>query len=271
MNPFRQLLLAAGKQPPLGTWLMSAHPLAAEAMGVAGFDWCVLDMEQSALAEAALVPLLHAVATTRMVPVVRLPGGADVSLVQRVLDAGAQTLLFPQIASADEARQAVAATRYPPEGVRGLANVCRASRFGTLPDFARQANRTVGVIVELSTPAAIAELEAIAAVPGVDALFAGPADLCCALGRGCEFGHPEVVALMEQAARRAHRAGKPIGTVGATVDVVTRYRGMGHDFLAVASDLGLMVRAAQQALRSLRGSDGESALVHTLATGTVPT
>lgn len=269
MNPFRQLLMASGKQPPLGTWVMSASPLVAEAVGVAGFDWCVLDMEHSPLSEPGIVPMLHAVATTRMVPVVRVPWN-DPVVVKRVLDAGAQTLLFPQIQNADDARRAVAATRYPPEGVRGLANVCRASRFGTVPDFALQANRSVGVIVELETPAAIAELEAIAAVPGVDALFVGPADLCCALGRGVDFGHADVVTLMEAAARRAKAAGKPIGTVGATAEVVTRYRGMGHDFLAVASDLGLLVRASQQALRSLRGR-GEGELVHTLATGTAAT
>ena len=134
MNAFRQLLLARGAKPPIGTWIMSASPIVAEAVGYAGFDWGVLDMEHTPLDLMTLVHLLQAAGNTKMVPVVRVPWN-DTVTVKRVLDAGAETLLFPFIQNAEEAQRAVAATRYPPEGVRGMAGMGRASRFGTTPDF----------------------------------------------------------------------------------------------------------------------------------------
>jgi 2-keto-3-deoxy-L-rhamnonate aldolase RhmA len=266
MNAFRQLLRARGSKPPVGTWIMSASPIVAEAVGHAGFDWGVLDMEHTPLDLMTLVHMLQAVGNTKMVPVVRVPWNDSVT-VKRVLDAGAETLLFPFIQSADEAARAVAATRYPPEGVRGMAAMGRASRFGTVPDFFKAANQTVGVVVQLETPHAIGQLEAIAAVPGVDALFVGPGDLSGSMGHVGNATHPEVMALMSDAARRARELGKPIGTVGGTPEVVTRYRAAGYDYVAVASDLGLLMRGAQAAVNALRQGDA-APQVHTLAEGT---
>ena len=153
-------------------------------------------------------------------------------IVKRVLDAGAQTLLFPFVQNADEAARAVAATRYPPEGVRGMAGMSRAL---ALRHHARllQAppTTTVGVIVQLETPQAIAQLEAIAAVPGVDALFVGPGrPVRQRWAMSASSTHPDVMALMADAARRARRIGKPIGTVGGTPEVVAQYRAMGYDY-----------------------------------------
>jgi 2-keto-3-deoxy-L-rhamnonate aldolase RhmA len=266
MNPFRQLLRARGARSTIGTWIMSASPIVAEAVGTAGFDWGVLDMEHAPLDLMNLVHLLQAVGNTKMVPVVRVPWN-DTVTVKRVLDAGAETLLFPFIQHAGEAARAVAATRYPPEGVRGMAGMGRASRFGTVPDFFKAANRTVGVVVQLETRDAIAALESIAAVEGVDALFVGPGDLSGSLGHPGELTHPAVMTLMDQAAERARAVGKPIGTVGGTPEVVTRYRAMGYDYVAVASDLGLLMRGAQAAVQALRTPD-DRAQVHTLAEGT---
>ncbi len=266
MNPFRQLLRARGAKAPIGTWIMSASPIVAEAAGTAGFDWGVLDMEHTPLDLMTLVHLLQAVGNTKMVPVVRVPWN-DTVMVKRVLDAGAETLLFPFIQNAEEAARAVAATRYPPEGVRGMAAMGRASRFGTVPDFFKTANRTVGVVVQLETPTAIAQLEAIAAVEGVDALFVGPGDLSGSMGHIGELTHPAVMTAMADAAARARRLGKAIGTVGGTPDVVTRYRAMGYDYVAIGSDLGLLMRGAQAAVAALRTPD-DRAQVHTLAEGT---
>jgi 2-dehydro-3-deoxyglucarate aldolase len=212
-----------------------------------------------------VVHLLQAVGNTKMVPIVRVPWN-DAVTVKRVLDAGACTLLFPFVQTAEEAARAVAATRYPPQGVRGMAGMSRASRFGTQPDYFTTANGRVGAIVQLETPQAIGRLEEIAAVPGVDSLFVGPGDLSGAMGLPGQMTHPDVVALMADAAARAKAVGKPIGTVGGSVEVVTRYRAMGYDYVGVASDLGLLMRAAQATLQSLRGSTGEQ--VHTLAGGT---
>lgn len=268
MNPFRQLLRARGARSPIGTWVMSASPIVAEAIGCAGFDWGVLDMEHTPLDLMTLVHLLQAVGNTKMVPVVRVPWN-DTVTVKRVLDAGAQTLLFPFIENADEAARAVAATRYPPEGVRGMAAMGRASRFGTTPEFFQAANKAVGVIVQLESTQAIARLEEVAAVPGVDALFIGPGDLSGQMGHAGAPTHPDVMTVMTDAARRARALGMPIGTVGGTPEVVTRYRAAGYDYVAVASDLGLLMRGAQAAVQALRNTDGQ-AMVHTLADGTQP-
>ncbi len=267
MNPFRQLLRAHGAKPPIGTWVLSASPIVAEAVGTAGFDWGVLDMEHTPLDLMDLVHLLQAVGNTKMLPVVRVPAN-DAVCVKRVLDAGAQTLMFPMVNSADDARRAVAATRYPPEGVRGMAGMSRASRFGTTPDYLRTANKGLAVVVQLESPQAIAALEEIAAVPGVDALFVGPADLSAAMGHGGDHTHAQVMTLMTEAARRARALGMPIGTLGNAPESVTRYRAAGYSFVAVASDLGLLMRGAQAALAALRRPD-ESAHVHTLVEGTV--
>ncbi len=255
MNPFHQLLGERAAKPPIGTWVMSASPIVAEAVGHAGFDWGVLDMEHTPIDLMGLVHLLQAVGNTRMVPVVRVPWN-DTVTVKRVLDAGAHTLLFPFVQGAGEAANAVSATRYPPEGVRGMAGMSRASRFGTTPDFLRGANRTIAVVLQLETPQAIANLEEIAAVPGVDALFVGPGDLSGSMGRTGELTHPDVMALMADAARRARAIGMPIGTVGGTPETVARYRSIGYDFVAIGSDLGLLMRAAQSAVQALRAGDG---------------
>jgi 2-keto-3-deoxy-L-rhamnonate aldolase RhmA len=267
MNPFHQLLASAGHEPPLGTWIMSASPIVAEAIGCAGFDWGVIDMEHSPLDLSAVVQLLQAVGSTRLMPILRVPWN-DTVLIKRVLDAGATTLLVPFVQNAEEARRAVAATRYPPAGVRGMAGMSRATRFGTTAGYFGKANDGIGVIVQLETPQAVNHLEEIAAVDGVDSLFLGPADLSGAMGHVGQLTHPEVMTLMADAVRRCKAVGKPVGTVGGTPEVVAQYRAMGFDYLGIASDLGLMMRAAQGAITALRGTGAEQ--VHTLAGGTQP-
>lgn len=251
MNAFRQLLTPTPAGPPMGTWIMSASPVVAEAIGHSGFDWAVVDMEHTPLDMMEVIHMLQALAGTRLAPVVRVPWN-DTVTIKRVLDAGATTLLIPFVQNAEEARAAVAATRYPPEGRRGMAGMSRASRFGTDTTYLQTANQGICVIVQLETPQAVAELEAIAAVPGVDALFIGPADLSASMGHVGQLLHPEVLALTADAVRRSHAAGKPIGTVGGQVPVVQQYRAMGFDYLAIASDLSMVVRSAQAALAELK-------------------
>ena len=265
MNPFHHLLQRAGNHPPMGTWVMSASPLVAEAVGHAGFDWSVVDMEHSPLDLMGLVHVLQAIAGTRMLPVVRVPWNDTVG-IKRVLDAGAQTLLVPFVQNADEARAAVAAARYAPQGIRGMAGMSRASKFGTTPDYFNTANANISVIVQLETPSAVTQLEAIAAVDGVDAIFMGPGDLSGAMGHVGKLTHPNVMAVMADCARRCKDVGKPIGTVGGTPEVVAQYRAMGYDFLAIASDLGLLMRACQAAITAMRAQDTEH--VHSVSTGT---
>ncbi len=251
MNPFIQLLGKSRPQPPVGTWIMSASPIVAEAIGCAGFEWGVIDMEHTPLDLMNVVNMLQAVAGTALTPVVRVPWNDTVG-IKRVLDAGAQTLLVPFVQDAEEARAAVAACRYPPEGLRGMAGMSRASRFGTAPNFFANANRDIGVIVQLETEASIERVDEIASVDGIDALFVGPGDLSGTMGFAGQLTHPDVLALTRKAVQRAKALGKPIGTVGGTPEVVALYREIGFDFIAIASDLGLLMRAAQAALHAVR-------------------
>ena len=119
MNAFRQLLQSSGSHPPVGTWISSASSIVAEAIGHAGFDWGLVDMEHAPLDVMGVVHILQALSGTKMHSVVRVPWN-DAVTVKRVLDAGAPTVMFPYVQTPDEARRAVAATRYPPQGVRGM-------------------------------------------------------------------------------------------------------------------------------------------------------
>ncbi|UUZ65172.1 aldolase/citrate lyase family protein [Polaromonas sp. P1-6] len=206
MNEFKQQLKNAGDHTPIGTWIMSASPIVGEAMGYAGFDWGVVDMEHTPLDMMEIVHMLQALSATKLVPVVRVPWNDTVS-IKRVLDAGATTLLVPFIQNADEARAAVAATRYPPAGRRGMAGMSRASKFGTTPNYLTTANQQMAVVVQLETAEAIGQLEDIARVDGVDALFIGPGDLSATMGYVGQLTHPEVLALTAQAVAQGQSAG----------------------------------------------------------------
>lgn len=259
MNAFMQLLPRppgaapeSGLAPvPLGTWVMSASALVVEAVGHAGFDWLVVDMEHSPVEVPGVTQMLQAVASTKAVPIVRVPWN-DAVVIKRVLDAGAQTIVVPFVQNADEAARAAAALRYPPQGVRGLVGMSRATRFGTRPTDLRTANDGVALIVQLESPRAIEALEEVAAVDGVDALFIGPADLSAGMGLGGDPSHPAVVKALVDAAGRAHAAGKPIGTLAGTPEMAALVRDAGYDFVGLGTDLGLLVAAAQTSLAALR-------------------
>jgi 2-keto-3-deoxy-L-rhamnonate aldolase RhmA len=265
MNPFKQALKSAGSHPLLGSWLVSASPLVAEAVGQAGFDWVVVDMEHTPLDLAGLVHVLQALAGTKTQAIVRVPAN-DAVWVKRVLDAGATTLLFPLVHDAAEAARAVAATRYPPEGVRGMSGMTRASKFGTAPNHFANANRQVGVILQIETKEAVDRLEEIAAVDGVDSLFVGPGDLSAALGHVGQASHPAVMDVIAQCAQRCKRVGKPIGILGMNPESVAQFRAAGYDYVGISSDLGLLMQACKSVLTALRTPDSEH--VHSLSSGT---
>jgi 2-dehydro-3-deoxyglucarate aldolase/4-hydroxy-2-oxoheptanedioate aldolase len=249
-NPFLDGLRAGRR--PLGTWLMAAAPATAEALGHVGFDFLVLDMEHVPVGLPELAHLLRAVGCTPAAPVVRLAWNDPVE-IKRAMDAGARTLMLPFVQTAEEAAAAARAMRYPPEGSRGVAAVHRASRYGREPDYLARANAAACTIVQLETPEAIDRLPAIAAQPGVDALFVGPGDLAAALGRIGDIAHRDVQALIEKAARDARAAGKPVGIVGPNPAMVARFRDWGYQFAAIASDLAMMTGRAADWLGELRG------------------
>jgi 2-dehydro-3-deoxyglucarate aldolase/4-hydroxy-2-oxoheptanedioate aldolase len=252
-NRFKTWLQSRRSPPPLGTWLMAAAPATAEALGWGGFDFLVVDLEHVPLETADMIAVLRAMAPTPAEAVVRLAWN-DTVMVKRAMDGGARTLLFPFVQNEAEAVRAVAATRYPPEGVRGVAAVHRGSRYGAIGDYLARANAAACVMVQLETPSALERLEAIAAVPGVDALFVGPADLAAGMGHLGNIDHPDVQAAIAGAAGRAARLGMPIGIVGGNPGLVRRYIEAGFSYVAIGSDLSMMTGRAAEWLGQLRGT-----------------
>ncbi len=240
-NPFRKLL--ARGRVPLGTWLMSGCSSTAEAMGHAGFDWLVVDLEHVPIEYSGALHLLQAIAGTPAHPVVRVAWN-DAVLAKRALDVGAQTIMFPFVQNAEEAQRAVASTRYAPQGTRGFAGMHRASGYGTRAGYAKRVNDSIFCIVQIETPQAIANLESIAAVDGVDAIFLGPGDLSAAMGLTGEVSHPTVIDAIADVAARCRKLDKPCGILAATPELVARFVPMGYDYAAVSSDMGMMMRQA---------------------------
>ena len=245
-NLFKQRLLAG--DPLIGLWLSLASPLVAEALSEAGFDWLVVDGEHSPLEVSEVLPMLQALAAGGAAPVVR-PAWNDKVLIKRLLDIGAQTLLIPYVQTAEEAAAAVAATRYPPEGLRGVAGGTRASRYGRAKDYLRRANDEICVLIQVETAEALRNLEAIAAVPGVDGIFIGPSDLAASLGHLGDTGAPAVQEALHDAVQRMQAAGVPAGILSVAQDTTDRYLDWGYRFVAVGTDMGVLVKGAD-ALRS---------------------
>jgi 4-hydroxy-2-oxoheptanedioate aldolase len=251
LNRFKQAL--HGPAVPVGTWLMSAAPAAAEALGCAGLDFLVVDTEHVPLDTPQTVDLLRAIASTPAAAVTRVAWN-DMVIVKRALDAGAQSIMFPFVQNAEEARRAVSYTRYPPHGIRGVAAMHRASRYATVPDYLARANAEICVIVQIETPAALDELPRIAAVEGVDSIFVGPGDLSAAMGHLGDVGHADVQAQLARAARECRQLGKPCGIVGANPDMVRRFIGYGYSWVAVGSDMSFMLGRAQEWVAAIRST-----------------
>ena len=154
--------------------------------------------------------------------------------------------------SAEEARSAVAYTRYPPEGVRGVAGTHRGSRYGTIPNYATRAHEEICVIVQIETLTAFGELEAIASVPGVDSLFIGPSDLSASMGLLGDLGNSAVQEKLAAGAQACKRLGKPCGIIGFNPEMAKKFLGYGFSWVAVSSDLALMVGRAQEYLGAMR-------------------
>jgi 4-hydroxy-2-oxoheptanedioate aldolase len=244
-NPFKRALRAG--RPQIGLWSSLASPLAAEVVAGAGFDWLLLDMEHAPNELPTIHAQLQAVAAGGGThPIVRPPWN-DMVVIKRLLDLGVQSLLIPYVQSAEEARQAVAATRYPPHGVRGFATGPRANRYGRIADYVQTYADELCVLVQVETRQGLENLEAIAAVDGVDGVFIGPADLAAALGHAGELKHPEVQAAIEDAIGRLVAVGRPAGILTGDEALARRYLQLGCLFTAVGADLALL-RASADAL-----------------------
>jgi 4-hydroxy-2-oxoheptanedioate aldolase len=238
-NAFKHAL-AAGRQQ-IGLWCSLSHHYALEAVAGSGFDWLLLDTEHSPNDLESLVAQLQAVAAYDSSAVVRIPWN-DMVTIKRVLDIGAQSLLLPYVQNVAEARAAVAATRYPPAGVRGVAGTTRATRFGRVKDYARRASEEICLLVQVETREALNEIEAIAALDGIDGIFIGPADLHASMGYTGETANPAVVPQIEDALRRIRRAGKAPGILTGDEALARRYIEAGALFTAVGVDTTILAR-----------------------------
>jgi 2-dehydro-3-deoxyglucarate aldolase len=244
-NSFRADL-RAGKRL-IGCWCSLANPITTEVLGVAGFDWILLDGEHSPNDVITFIPQLMALKDSVSAPVVRPSWNNPVEL-KRLLDGGFYNFLIPFIESADEAARAVAATRYPPQGTRGVSVAQRGNRYGTVPGYFEGVNEQICVMVQIESGKGVAAAAAIAAVEGVDGLFVGPSDLAAGLGHLGHANHPEVQAAMQSIFVAAKAAGKPVGILAGVEADARRYLAQGASFVAVGSDLGVF-RSATQALR----------------------
>lgn len=249
INHFKRAISSG--RTPLGAWLGSGAPSTAEALGCAGFDFLVVDMEHTPIDTPQMIGILQAIAGTPAQAIVRPPWN-DMVMVKRALDAGAQSLLLPFVQTADEARRAVAYTRYPPDGLRGVAGTHRGSRYGTVSNYLKRASEEICVIVQIETLPALAKLDEIAAIPGIDSIFIGPSDLSASMGHLGDIANPAVQEHLAAAAKACRRAGKPSGIIGPTPDMVARFIDYGYSWVAIGSDMGFMVGRAQEYLSKFR-------------------
>jgi 2-dehydro-3-deoxyglucarate aldolase len=244
-NRFRADLIA--KKRLIGCWCSLGNPITTEVLGVAGFDWLLLDGEHSPNDVLTFIPQLMALKDSVSAPVVR-PAWNDPVEIKRLLDAGFYNFLIPMVESVDAAKAAVAATRYPPQGIRGVSVSQRGNRYGTVKDYLQRANEQACVMVQIESRKGMAAAARIAAVDGVDGVFIGPSDLAAGLGQLGNPNHPDVQAAIREIFATVAATGKPLGTLAPVEADARRYLEWGATFVAVGSDLGLF-RAATQAAR----------------------
>jgi 4-hydroxy-2-oxoheptanedioate aldolase len=242
VNEFKRALLQG--RPQIGLWCDLASNLAVDAVAGSGFDWLLLDCEHAPNEVDMVMSQLQAVSGYPTQAVVRPPWN-DMVMIKRLLDVGAQTLLLPYVQNAEEARQAVASTRYPPLGQRGVSRISRATRFGRVKDWVRRSHEEMCVLVQVETRQALSNIEAIAAVDGVDGIFIGPADLAADMGYPGNNGHPDVWAAVEDAIARIRKAGKPAGSLMLDETKARRCLELGAQFVAVGMDVDILVRETQ--------------------------
>jgi 4-hydroxy-2-oxoheptanedioate aldolase len=251
-NAFKAAL--ARGETRFGLWLGFAHPYPAEIAAHTGFDWLCIDGEHAPNDLPTIAAQLQVLDPLPADAVVRLPMGEDWAIKQ-VLDAGAQTLLIPMVESTAQARALVRATRYPPEGIRGMgAGFARASRFGGVADYDTTANAEICLLVQVETRAGLDALDDILTVEGVDGVFIGPADLSADMGYPGRADAPEVQAAIEDALRRIRAAGKAPGILSTDDEAVSRYLDCGAQFVAVGIDVSILSAALRA--RAARWTNG---------------
>jgi 2-keto-3-deoxy-L-rhamnonate aldolase RhmA len=233
-NPFKAGL--AARRRLLGFWSSLTSNLLAEIMADAGFDWILFDTEHAPNDLHTLIAQLQALRGSPVQPVVR-PASNDMVRIKHLLDIGFRNLMIPYVQTAEEARQAVSATRYPPAGLRGASAYHRNNRYGAVEGYLDFIDDAIGILAQIETPAAAAALVEIGSVPGIDAVFVGPGDLAASLGHRGQVAHAEVQDAIQDIGERASQAGICAGIVAGNAADAARYLGWGYRFLTVGSDV----------------------------------
>jgi 4-hydroxy-2-oxoheptanedioate aldolase len=235
-----------------GTFLNLGSSLTAEIAGQAGFDWLLIDLEHGAGDRHELLFQLQAIESTPAAPIVRIAWNDPVR-IKRTLDLGPSGIMVPYVQSAEEARAAVAAMRYPPAGVRGVASMHRACGFGSsFDEYLRSADSQLLTVVQIETSAAIDHADEIAAVDGVDVLFVGPMDLSFSLGMPRQWGHPTFSAALDKVVSACRKAGKASGTLVLSEEQIERTVAAGFSFLALSSDGAMVAKGMREVVTVLR-------------------
>ena len=245
-NRFKAGLKSGGHQ--FGIWNSIGDPSVTEMLGNAGYDWVLIDCEHSPIEMVDALPALQALAAYPDTSAAVRVAGNDTVLIKRVLDMGAQTIMVPYVESKAEAQAAVDAMRYGPRGIRGMAGMTRATRYGQVENYYTTAEDELCLIVQVETAKGMTALQEIVGVDGVDAVFIGPADLSASMGYPGQFAHPEVVKTIEQAFGRCKAIGMPIGLMDLDVAAAKRWIALGSSFTAVAVDQVLL----SQSIHALR-------------------
>ncbi len=251
--------LAAG-HPTVGTFLGLASPMAAEVCAAAGSDWLVLDLEHGGGGEEQVGATVLAAAAYGVPTVVRVETSERIRL-GRVLDLGAAGIMLPRLSSATEVGEAVAHLRYPPRGDRGVATYNRACRFGLDPGALDRADAEVLCVVQIESAAAVAQVEAIAAMDGVDVLFVGPRDLSHDLGVPGDLQAPQYLESLVAVRAAAGRHGKACGLLVGDGATARGFRDQGWTFVAVGSDSTMLAAALRTAFQAARTDDTQEAIV----------
>jgi len=243
INHFKRAIQA--NRPQIGLWSILSSHVTVEVLAGAGFDWLVLDTEHAPNELPMVLSQLQAATGGTAHPIVRLPWNDAVEF-KRYLDIGVQTFLVPYVETADQAAAAVAATRYPPRGVRGYSGNPRAAGFGRIKNYPQRCEEELCVLLQVETRLGLQNLEAIARTDGVDGVFIGPGDLSAALGHVGNPSHPEVLAAIEDAIRRIRACGRPAGILTGDDALIRRYFELGCAFVAVGTDVGILARGSEQ-------------------------
>ena len=247
----------------LGGWLSIPSSYSAEIMAHQGFDWLCIDTQHGLIDYTYAVPMLQAISTTDTVPFVRVPWN-EPSIIMKYLDAGAYGIIVPMVNSAAEARRAVSACRYPPDGIRSFGPNRVTYYAGR--DYAAGANEEVACVVMIETAEALVNLDDILSVPGVDAAYIGPADLSLALGlppRG-DNDDPRHVAAVAQIREACLRHGVVPGIHTGGAAFAAGCARQGFKMILLTSDTAGMVRGAAQELAAMQGvvADGDKGTIY---------